>query len=82
MDRLDAGNIFLDDVIRAAFFGNAAEIPVVHVAGPEVFDDAAAPVRDRGDFDDRHVHFRLGIAEDFTEGILRLAHVREEFRLR
>ena len=72
MNRLDAGNIFLDDVIGAAFFGNAAEIPVVHVAGPEVFDDAAAPVRDRGDFDDRHVHFGLGITEDFAEGILRL----------
>ncbi len=50
---------------------------MVHVAGPEVLDDAAAPVRDGGDFDDRHVHFRLRVAENFAERILLFAHARQ-----
>src|SRR4030095_6945230 len=81
MNRFDNGDVFRDDVLGAAFLGNAAEIPVVHVAGPEIFDDAAAPVRDRGDFDDRHVHYGLGITEDFAERILRLTAARSNLAL-
>ena len=46
VDRFDAWNIFLDDVVNAAFLGDASEVPVVHVARPEVFDNAVSPVGD------------------------------------
>src|ERR1043165_475386 len=74
VNAFNARNIFFDDVIGAAFLRNAAEIPVVHVAGPEVFDNTTAPMGDCGDFDDRYVHFRLRVTEDLTEGVLRLAN--------
>ena len=75
MNRLDTGNIFLDDVIYASFFGNTSEVPVVHVARPEVFDDPVPSIGDRCDFNDRHLHFYLVIAEDFTKGVLGIADV-------
>jgi hypothetical protein len=50
---------------------------VIHVARPEVFDNAAAPVGNGGNLNYRHVHFGLRVTEDFAKRILRLTHARK-----
>src|SRR5688572_7687340 len=79
MDCFYTRHIFLDDVVSAAFFGNAAEIPVVHMPGPEVFDNAAAPVGDCGDLYYGYVHFRLCVTENFAKWVLWFTHARKDF---
>ena len=76
MDGPDAGNIFLDDVVDASFLGNTSQVPMVHVTRPKIFDDTAASKGDSRNFDDRHFHFHLIVAKDFTEGVLLVSNMR------
>src|SRR5262249_8337387 len=75
MNRLDAGNVFFDNVIYASFFRDTSEIPVVHVTRPEIFDNAVPSIGDSRDLNDRYLHFYLVIAEDFAKGVLGIADV-------
>jgi len=52
---------------------------MIHMTRPEIFDNAAAPVRDGCDLDHRHVHFRLRIAENFAKRVLRFSDARQNF---
>src|ERR671919_80753 len=79
MNGFDAGDVFFDDIVNASFLGDASEIPMIHVARPEVFDDAVAPVGDGGHLDDRHLHLHLVITQNFAEGVLRVANMRRYF---
>src|SRR5437867_10139602 len=79
MDRLNAGDIFLDDVVNAAFFGNAAEVPMVHMTRPKILHDGIFYHCNGGEFDDRHLHFTLIVTQDLAERVLRVPHVRRDF---
>src|SRR6516162_11078882 len=74
MDGFDSGDVLFDDVIDASFLGYAAEVPVIHMARPEVFNDAVYSVGDRGYLDDRYLHLHLIVTQDFTKRILRIAY--------
>src|SRR4029453_3625608 len=63
------------NVIYPSFFWDTFQVPVIHVARPEVFNDPVPSIGDRRDFNDRHLHFHLVIAEDFTKGVLGIADV-------
>ena len=41
---------------------------MVHVARPEVFNDPVPSISDRRDFNDRHLHLYLVVAEDLAKG--------------
>ena len=75
MDGLEALDVALDGVVDAAFLGDAAQVPVVLLPGPDVLEDGVLAVGNGGDLHDGHVHGHLVVAQHLAEGVLGPPHV-------